>query len=80
MELCTLLVNIILIYLISYQEDFVSIAYVNDFFNILLGQHLPSRVSRIDNDDALQVYVLRFSKLNLFLDILDIQGPILFLI
>ena len=80
MELCTLLVNIILIYLISYQEDFISIAYVNDFLNVLLGEHLAGRISRIDNDDALQVDVLRFSKLNLFLDILDIQGPILFLI
>ena len=80
MELGTLLVNVILIYLISYKEDFVSIAYVDNFFNVLLGEHLAGRISRIDNDDALQVDVLRFSKLNLFLDILDIQGPILFLI
>ena len=80
MELGTLLVNVILIYLISYKEDFVSIAYVDNFLNVLLGEHLAGRISRIDNDDALQVDVLRFSKLNLFLDILDIQGPILFLI
>ena len=80
MELGTLLVNVILIYLISYKEDFVSIAYVDNFLNVLLGEHLAGRISRIDNDDALQVYVLRLSKLNLFLDILDIQGPILFLI
>jgi len=79
-ELDTLLVNVILIYLISNQEDFVSMAYVNNFLNILLGQHLPSRVSRIDNDDALQVDVLRLSKLDLLLDILYIQGPILFFI
>ena len=80
MELGTLLVNVILIYLISYKKDFVSIAYVDNFLNVLLGEHLAGRISRIDNDDALQVDVLRFSKLNLFLDILDIQGPILFLI
>ena len=80
MELGTLLVNVILIYLIRYKEDFVSIAYVDNFLNVLLGEHLAGRISRIDNDDALQVDVLRFSKLNLFLDILDIQGPILFLI
>ena len=80
MELGTLLVNVILIYLISNQEDFVSIAYVNNFLNILLGEHLAGRISRIDNDDALEVEVLRLSKLDLLLDILDIQGPILFLI
>ena len=80
MELGTLLVNVILIYLISNQEDFVSIAYVNNFLNILFGEHLTGRISRIDNYDALEVEVLRLSKLDLLLDILDIQGPILFLI
>ena len=80
MELGALLVNVILIHLISNQEDFVSIAYVDNFLNILLGEHLPRRISRIDNDNALQVEVLRLSKLDLLLDIFDIQGPILFLI
>ena len=53
MELGTLLVNVILIHLISNNEDFVSIAYVNNFLNVLFGEHLTGRISRIDNDDAL---------------------------
>ena len=80
MELFTLLVYIILIHFICNKEDIVSIAYVNNLLDILLGKHLACRISRIYNDDALEVEVLRLGMLDLLFDIVDIQSPILFLI
>ncbi len=52
-ELSTLLVNVILIHLISNNEDVVIMADIDHFFDILLGEHLAGRISWINYDDAL---------------------------
>ncbi len=80
MEFSSFLIDVILVNLVSDDQNVVLVANVDDFLDVALRQDLAGRVARVDDDDASEINTLLFGHLDLLLNISSVERPVLRLI